>query len=682
MFGHGHSGKTMLTEALMFNVGAATRIGRIEDGSTLSDFNKQEVERQMSISASVLRGNHKGHAINVIDVPGFADFFGEVVSSLRVVDLALLVVDGSTGHDIGHSRVFEMCRDTGLPAAFFISKLDREHTKWEEILHDLTEEFGSGVQPMQFPVNAGLGFDTIACALTMKAYKYATDGSGKVSEMPLEGADKEKAEEYRNKLMEAAAESDDELLEIFFDKGELDQAEFLRGIKLGIARGKFHPVLCGSGTANIGISRLLDFIVNQAPSPLNRPPEKATVTNTNEVKELTSDPEGPTAALVFKTVVEPHVGEMSFVRVFRGTIHHGDDLNNSRTGDTEKIGQFFYVCGKNRDNAEKLVAGDIGAMVKLKNTATGDTLCDRNQPVHFPVVDFPSPVLETAIKPKNKGDEDKISTSLQQLRHEDPSFSITHDAELSQLVLKGQGDLHLNNILLKMQERFSVEGEMMEPRIPYRETIRGQAEAEGKHKKQSGGRGQFGIVYIKLEPKPRGEGYEFVDAIVGGAIPGKFIPAVDKGIKEAMEGGVIAGYPVVDVRVTLYDGKFHEVDSSEIAFKIAARTGFKKAFKASKPLMLEPIYDVTAKIPEEFMGDVMGDLSGRRGKIQGMEGEGRYQVIKAKVPQKELYRYATALRSMTQGRGMAMQEFSHYEEVPPDIQEKIVAAYVEEKEEE
>ncbi len=682
LFGHGHSGKTMLAEAMMYCMGVINRMGKVEEGTTVSDYSKQEMERQMSITACVLRGTHHDHVINCIDAPGFSDFVGEVFSSLRAVDLAVLVVDGSTGHDVGHSRVFGMTDQLGLPRMFYVTKLDREHVKWRETLDGLREEFGAHVGAIEFPVNAGAGFTVIANALTMKEYHYQDDGSGKYAEQPLSGTVKEQAEALRGQLMEVAAEADDALLEKFFDKGELGDEEFERGIRLGIAKGTFFPVMCGAGARNIGVARLLDFFATYGPSPLNRPPLIGTGPNNGAQIEVKADVNEPFAAFCFKTTAEAHVGELSFVRVFSGKVAQGADLLNPNQSKSEKVGQIFHINGKSRIPAEQFVVGDIGAMVKLKTTRTGDTLCDAKRPVVFPDIAFPEPVLETAIIPKNKGDDDKIASGLHALRAEDPSFTLFQDAELGQMVLKGQGDLHLNNILSRLKERTNVDADMVEPKVPYRETIRGSADAEGKHKKQSGGRGQYGLVWLKLEPKPRGEGYEFVDAIVGGAIPGKFVPAVDKGIQDTTPRGVIAGYPVVDVRVTAFDGKYHDVDSSEMAFKIAGRLGFRAAFKKARPVILEPIYDLVVKVPEEYMGDVMGDLSSRRGKILGMETEGRYQIIRAKVPQKELYRYATALRSMSQGRGMATQNFSHYEEVPPEIQQKLVADFVEEKEEE
>lgn len=680
LFGHGHCGKTMLAEAMLLNMGVIHRLGSIEAGTTVSDYTKDEIDRQMSMQLSLMQGEYDGHFFNIVDAPGFADFSGDMVSALRAVDIAVLPIDGTSGHDIGHTVAFEAGEKVGLPRAFFVTKLDKEHTKWDEVIEQLEEDFGKKVQPVQFPVNPGPDFDTIASGLTLKAFKFARDGSGTSVEVPLEGEAREKALQLRAKLMEVAAESDDKLIEIFFEKGELTEGQFVEGLKRCFATGKLIPVLAGSGTGNIGISRLLDFLIKEGPNPHDRTSISAE-TGDGTTVVIHEDEKEPTCALVYKTVTEPHVGDLCYVRVFAGKIEQGGELLNTHSGQMEKIGQLFHVDGKAREATTKLVAGDLGAMVKLKATHTGDTLSDKAKAYVLPRIEFPSPVLEMAVVPKTKGEEDKVASGLHQLNVEDPSFQLTQIAELGQLIIRGHGDLQLQSILSRLQDRFHVEGELTEPRVAYRETIRGSAEAEGKHKKQSGGRGQYGLCNLRLEAKPRGEGYEFVDAIVGGAIPGKFIPAIDKGIQETMIRGVIAGYPVVDVKVTVFDGKYHDVDSSELAFKIAGRNGFKDAFKKCKPLLLEPIYDLVVRVPEEFMGDVMGDLSARRGKIQGMEGEGRYQVIKAKVPQKELFRYSTTLRSMTQGRGMHSQGFSHYEILPPELQEKIVADFVEEKEE-
>ncbi len=676
---HRHA-QTMLAEAMLLNMGVVHRLGSVEAGTTVSDYTKEEIERQMSMQVSLMQGEYHDHFFNIVDAPGFADFIGDIVSALRAVDIAVLPVDGTAGHDIGHTVAYESGEKFGLPRAFFITKLDKEHTKYQEVVDQLTEEFGKKVQPVHFPVNPGLDFDTIVSGLTMKMYRYARDGSGKVEELPLEGEAKERALEMRAKLMEVAAEADDELIEIYFEKGELSEEQFVNGLRKGFATGKLVPVLCGSGTGNIGVGRLLEFLIKEGPSPHDRTSIVAENAN-GSLEEIHEVETAPTCALVYKTITEPHVGDLCYVRVFAGKLEPGGEVLNTHSGQIEKIGQLFHVDGKMREPATKLVAGDLGAMVKLKATHTGDTLSDKAKGYRLPRIVFPPPVLEMAVVPKTKGEEDKVATGLNQLHIEDPSFQVEQMPELGQMVLRGYGDLQLSNILSHLKDRFHVDAELVEPKVPYRETIRGSADAEGKHKKQSGGRGQFGVCNLKLEAKPRGGGYEFVDAIVGGAIPGKYIPAIDKGIQETMIRGVIAGYPVVDVKVTVFDGKYHDVDSSELAFKIAGRQGFKAAFKKCKPLLLEPVFDVVVRVPEEFMGDVMGDLSSRRGKIQGMEGEGRYQVIKARVPQKELYRYSTSLRSMTQGRGMHSQAFADYEIVPPEIQDKIIAEFVEEQEE-
>jgi len=682
IFGHGDAGKTALAEAMLFSMGEMTRIGTIDDGTTLSDSTKAEIERKISIQASVLRGQWKDHPITVIDTPGFSDFVGEVISALRVIDLALFSVNASSGADVGTDRIWDMAKKLSLPRLFFISKLNREHINWERVVADMQERYSDRACLVQFPLETGEGFESVADVLLMKKLKFARDGSGKFEVHELDAGAKSRAESLRAKLVELAAEADDELMEAFFEKGDLTPEQFDKGFCVGINTGKIFPILCGAGSANMGVSRLLDFLAQYGPAPMNRPPIHGDSPTDGKPLTRTLSPDGPVAALVFKTISEAHLGELSFFRVFSGTITAGMELRNANTNSTEKIGQVFWMNGKSRTQADKLVAGEIGATVKLKNTRTGDSLCDTRDLFRFSPIEFPEPILETGIVPRAKGDEEKISGGFHSLQAEDPSFTLRMDAVLSQIILAGQGDLHITVLVDKLKERSGVEVDLVEPKIPYRETIRGKAEAEGKHKKQTGGRGQYGVVNVKLEPKGRGEGYEFVNEIFGGAIPSKYVPAVDKGIQEVLAKGVVAGYPVVDFKVTLYDGKFHEVDSSELAFKIAGSLGFRNAFKKCQPVILEPIYDLEVRIPEEYMGDIMGDLSGRRGKIQGMESDGHMQVIRAKVPLKELYRYATALRSMTQGRGIPRQSFSHYEEVPPDIQQKLIAAHTEEKEEE
>jgi elongation factor G len=461
-------------------------------------------------------------------------------------------------------------------------------------------------------------------------------------------------------------------LEAYFEAGELTQEQFLKGLRKGIAKGAVVPVFCSSAISNIGSKKILEYVWEILPHPLEVPLPEAFTTVRKDKAELEAD---KTSAFVWKTISEAHVGELSLIRVFSGKVESGVELANTTNGGSEKIGQIFLMMGKNRKQVDPLLIGEMGAIVKLKNTHTGDTLCDSKAKIRFSDLKFPEPVIRTAVVPKTKGDEEKISTGLQNIREVDPSFVVAYDPELQQTIIAGQGELHLEVVISRLKDKFGVDVLREDPRIPYRETIKGSAEAEGKHKKQSGGRGQFGVVNVKLEPLPRGQDFEFVDAIFGGAIPSKFIPAVEKGIRERMEKGVVAGYKVVDVRVTLFDGKFHDVDSSELAFKIAGSLGFSNAFKICKPVILEPIYDIEVRVPEEYMGDVMGDISSKRGKILGMEAIGKMQIIKAKVPLAELSKYSTNLRSMTQGRGMHRQKFSHYEEVPGEVQNKLVEVY-------
>jgi elongation factor G len=682
IIGHGSTGKTTLSEALLFSMGGITRMGTVVDGNTQSDYHQTEIDRKISIYATLLYGQWKDNKINMIDTPGFSDFYGEVKGAVRVVDSAVVVVDANAGVDVGTELVWEFADEFKLSKVIFINKLNKEHVNFNSVIDSLQEAFKIGIIPIQFPVTTGEGFNTVIDILMMKQISFAS-GTGKMQVQDIPEAHKSRAIELREKLVELAAESDDQLLEIFFDKGELTPEQFEQGFRNGVVSGHIVPVLCGAADQNLGTHRLLDVIVSFAPSPLNRPPATGKVPDSIEELTRECNPTAPTSALVFKTLSEAHLGELSFFRVYSGKVQSGSDLRNPNRNQTEKMGQIFLMNSRERKNVDHITAGDIGAAVKLKNTYTGDTLCDPKAPVVLPEITFPTPVIRTALVPAAKGDEERIGMGLNVLRAEDPSFSATMDAELGQIIVAGQGELHLTTIIDRLKERFGVSVTQEEPNIPYRETIKGAAEAEGKHKKQSGGRGQFGIVNIKMEPLPRGseDPLDFVDAIVGGAIPGKFIPAVEKGIREAMTKGVIAGFPVVDVRVTLFDGKFHDVDSSEMAFKIAGSLGFKNAFKDSKPVILEPIYDVEVKVPQEYMGDIMGDLSSRRGKIQGMDSEGRFQVIRAKVPLAEIHKYANDLRSMTQGRATHRRKFSHYEEVPREIQEKLVAKYDAKREE-
>jgi elongation factor G len=678
---HAGAGKTMLAEAMLFNMGVINRMGTVDQGSTVSDYSDDEIERQISISSSLLHGEWNNHKLNVIDTPGYSDFFGEVVGSMHAVDSAIIVVSASGGVEVGTEMAWQVADRRNLPRFIAVNKLDKENLDFDALLNSMVEHLGHKVVLAQFPVNIGPDFDSVIDLIRMKKITFEKGGSGNVSESDIPADLREKADELHLKLIEAVAESDESLMEHYFEAGELTEDEFRGGLRRAILHHEVYPVICVAGEANIGVRRLLDVVVNFMPSPADMPVEKGTddsgkeVTRENNITESMS-------SLIFKTTAEAHMGELSFIRVFSGAVKSGDDVTNTTQDKSERIGQIFSLNGKNKENMDRLIAGDIGTLVKLKGTHTGDTLCDKSKHIKFPKIDFPQPKIRTAIVPKAKGDEEKIGVGLHQLHEVDPTFISQFDPELRQTIISGQGELHLAIILKRLKQRYNVEVDEEAPRIPYRETIKGKAEAQGKYKKQSGGRGQYGDCHLRIEPMTRGEQFEFVDAIVGGVIPGKFVPAVEKGVIERMGKGVIAGYPVVDVKVTVFDGSYHNVDSSEMAFKVAASMGFVKAFNDAKPVLLEPLYTITVRVPEEYMGDVMGDISGRRGKIMGMEADGHFQVIKALVPLAELYKYSTSLRSMTQGRGIHSRDFSHYEEVPSDVAAKIIEQAKKEKEEE
>jgi elongation factor G len=673
---HGGAGKSLLAEAILHNLNVINRIGSIEQGTTTSDYNADEIERQISINTSLMHGVWRDHKINIIDTPGFTDFFGEVVGSMRVLDTVFLVISAPSGVEVGTELVWAEAEKNDVPRILVVNKLDKENIDFDKVYLDLTEDLDHRVVLAQFPVNPGPEFDSVVDLIRMKLLKFKTDGSGEFSESEIPADLKEKADELHLKLVEAVAESDDSLMEKYFESG-LDENDFRSGLKTAMAQDLVYPVFCTSAEKNIGVKRMLDVIVNFCPSP-----NELSDVLTTDGEKIHVDSKGPLSALIFKTSGEQHMGELSFIKVFSGVLKVGEEVENTTRNKTERIAQIYSLNGKNKDTLDELVAGDIAALVKLKETHTGDTLCKKGSNVVFPKIDFPQPRIREAIKPKAKGDEDKIAQGLHTLHEEDPTFVYANDAELHQTIISGQGELHLATILSRLKTRFGVEVEEEVPKIPYREAIKGRAETQGKYKKQSGGRGQYGDCHLKLEPLPRGEHFEFVNAIVGGVIPGKFIPAVEKGVVETMDKGVLAGFPVIDVKVTCFDGSYHNVDSSEMAFKVAATMAFKKAFMDAKPVILEPIYTIEVRVPDEYMGDVMGDLSSRRGKIQGMDADGKFQVIKANVPLSELYKYSTTLRSMSQGRGIHSRVFSHYEEVPVEETQKIIDAAKQEKEEE
>ena len=681
LVGHGGSGKTTLTEAIFYTLGATTRMGTVSDGNTISDYAPDEQSRQYSLNTTVMQAERGNLKLNIMDTPGYTDFIGEAIGALRAVDNAVFVVNAQTGVEVGTELLWKQADEYKMPRMIVINACSREHANFDAAVEQCKDRFGSAVTLMQMPVNQGEGFNQIVDVLSNKLYTYEPGGKGTGAAGDISGDLADTVSSLREELTDSVAESDEALMEKYFEEGELDDATLASGLKKAVAQGLIIPMLCTDAQHNVGTDRLIDWFTDVLASPDEMPPVEAKLVGGDAVEIKTSD-DDPLCVYVFKSVSEAHVGELSYVRVYAGKLRQGMDVTNTKQDSSERIGQSFFMFGHERADAGHINAGDIGALVKLKNTHMGDTLCASARTVLLPEVNWPAPNIEYAIVPKAKGDEDKIASGLHRLHEEDPTFLHAVDGELSQTLISGQGELHLDVVVKRLQSRFGVEVETVKPKIPYRETIRKQAEAQYRHKKQSGGRGQFGDVSLRVEPQPRGEGYEFVDAIVGGVIPGKFIPAVEKGVVEAMVAGVVAGCPVVDVKATVFFGSFHPVDSSEIAFKIAGLNAFRNAMQSASPVLLEPIYTVEVTVPEEFMGDVMGDLSGRRGKIAGMDANGPFQVIRATVPLASLYRYSTDIRSMTGGRGFFTRVFSHYEEVPAEVTAKIVEEMQAEKEKE
>jgi len=661
---------------MLFNMGVVNRIGRIQDGTTVSDYDKGEIERRISLKVSLLNGDWQSHHFNILDTPGYADFIAESKAALRIADAVLVIIDAVAGIEIGTERVWGFAGEYNLPRLLFINKMDRADADPEQVLEEVRERFGRQVVQLQLPVNPGEGFDQLIDLVEMKLLTYR-DGAAEAGDVPddLEGP----AQELHEQLVEAVAETDEELMEKYFSDGDLAPEDLNAGLRKAIVQLDLFPVCFGDAYNNVGIDRLMDALVHYAPTPQEAPGLNYVNEEGGEIV-LEAEEDAQLAALVFKTIVEQHVGELSLVRLYSGSLKPGDEVLNPTKNSSERIGQMFHLNGHQRDEVEDAKAGDIVALVKLKDTHTGNTLCARGQPVKLPAIEFPEPLISVAISPKEKGGEDRIATGFSQLREEDPSFIFRFDGEIRQSLLLAQGELHLDTIIQRLKERFGGEVNTASPKIPYRETVRGNAEGHHRHKKQTGGRGQFGEVFLRIAPKGRGEGFEFGNKVVGGNIPSNFIPAVEKGVLETLEEGPVAGYKVVDVTATVYDGKHHSVDSDEVSFRLAASQAFKDAFLKARPVLLEPIFNLTVTVPEEFMGDVMGDLSARRGRINGMDTDGHFQVIRAEVPLAELDRYATTLRSMTQGKGLHTQEFLRYEEVPGDIQVKIVEDAKKEKE--
>ncbi len=669
--GHASSGKTMLSEAMLACGGVINRMGRIADGSTVSDYHVSEKNRQISVSASLLHTEWMGKKFNLIDTPGYLDFISEGLGALRVGDFALVVVHAQHGLGVGTERVWNYATQYGIPKMIVINALDKENVDFDAVVKQLQERFGRHVFPLNVPINPGPGFNRVLDVLRNETVTYQTDASGKYQEEPATGEWEARVKGLHGQLIEHIAESDDELMSKFFEKGGLSEEEFRAGIHAAVQRELFIPLFTVSAENNIGVARLMDFIAKYGSSPVDRKKVKAVDANGRETEVGLDDPE--TVAYIFKTMSEAHFGELSFFRVYAGSVSTGKDLFNSDRKVSERIGQIYLLNGQTREAVPTLGAGDIGTVVKLKDTHTGNTLCTAKHPVTLSKVVYPKPNIHASLVAKVKGEEDKIASGLAALHEEDPTFLYVVDSELHQTIISAQGELHLEVVADRLRRRHNVHVELAEPRVKYRETIKGKGDSKYRHKKQTGGAGQFAEVWMRIEPKPRDSGVEFTNSLVGQNVDRVFVPSVDKGVHQACNEGILAGCRVTDVKIDFYDGKMHPVDSKDIAFQIAGYFAFKEAFMAAKPCLLEPIENVEIRIPEDCMGKVMGDLSSRRGKIMGMDNDSSFQVIKAQVPTKELYHYSSTLRSLTGGRGVHTEEFSHYEEMPREATEKVIA---------
>ncbi|GBD86716.1 elongation factor G [bacterium BMS3Abin03] len=682
LVGHGGSGKTSLSEVLLFTAGEINRIGKVEEGNTISDYNPNEIEKQISISTGLMHLEWNNSKLNILDTPGYSDFVSEVKAALKVCETAVVVIKSAEGVEVGTETANGYIKEYNLPTAIIINKIDNEHSTFANTLAQAKDRISPGATVITFPASEGLNFNTVIDVIKMKAYTYGDAGSKNVTESDIPDDLKDTAEKYKTELIETIAETSEELMDKYFEAGTLTDEEFDDGLKKAIQSKAITPVFAMSSAKAVGMNNFLDFATKYFPTPADTEGEEATLAGKDKKVFVKPDKNGEPVLFIFKTISEQHVGELSLFKVYSGTVKTGMDLQNENSNKSERLNQMFILNGHHRKDVSQLVAGDIGAVVKLKDTHTNNTLASKNYSVIIKPIEFPDAVIRGAIIPKAKGDEDKIASGLHTLHEEDPSFNVKYDSEISQTIISGQGELQLSLAVKRLKERYSVEVDLVEPRVPYRETIKKSvADVEYKHKKQSGGRGQYGHVHFKMEPLPRGEGFKFVNAIVGGVVPGRFIPAVEKGIIETMEKGVVSGNKVVDVKVTLFDGTFHSVDSDEMSFKIAASQCFRKGFLEANPCLLEPIYEVEIKVPEEFMGDVMGDISSKRGKILGMDSDGRFQIIKTLVPLAELYKYSSHLRSLTQGRGVHTRKFHHYEELPREVEQKVIAEYNKSREE-
>lgn len=682
VLGHGGSGKTTLIDALCFSTGTSRRHGSVKDGTALTMYNEEEILHGISMQAAVAYADWQGTKINLLDTPGYLDFTGEAIAATRVADGAVIVLGATTGVEVGTEKVWDYAVARGIPRLFFVSMMEKDHAHFDKAIDEIRAHMTPRAYAAELPIGEGDGFRGIVNLFTGKAhiFKHGTI-TGEYDETEIPDDLKDEAELRRTELFEAIATTNDTLLERYLEGGEITTQEALAACKHAMLAGELFPVFCGAMERTWGTRALLEALVEIVPSPAEAPHELAQRPGIDQLVELKGDDEGPFAALVFKTASEPHVGELTYFRIFSGTVVNGEEIHNATRQHAEKLPHLSISQGKERLEVNRLHAGDIGVVAKLKDTHTNDTLCTASRPLVLQKINFPQPDSALAVKAASRNDEDKIGAGLNKLHGEDPTFHFGYDAELRQTIIRGLGELHLQVQIERLQRKYHVAVITESPRIPYRETIRKTAEAQGKHKKQSGGHGQFGDCHVRLKPLPHGTGYKFTDAIVGGVIPGKFIPSVDKGVQEAAKRGILAGYPVVDFEAECFFGSYHSVDSSDIAFQMAGIQAFNKAAESASPVLLEPIVEVDVVTPEAYMGDVMGDLNHRRGKILGMNQEGARTHIRALVPLAELDMYATTLRSLTQGRAYHTRKPAGYEEVPTHIAQKIVEQAKKEKEE-
>ncbi|MCC7495955.1 MAG: elongation factor G [Bryobacterales bacterium] len=672
LVGHGHSGKTSLAAGLLFTAGVTNRLTRVDEGNTITDFDDEEIQRKITISTAIAAIEWKRSKINLLDTPGFNIFINDTLASLAAADAALVVVDAVAGVEVQTEKVWEFAGRFSLPCAVLINRLDRERSSFERTLENVQEVFGRTAIPVQLPVGVERDFTGVVDLVRMKAYTYTADGDGKATESDIPANLQAAAQAAHEALVEMVAEGNDSLMEEFFDQGTLSVEHILQGLKQGIAERRIFPVLCAAGLRNIGSEQILEFCVENFPSPL----ERKQVTGRNGDREVTrqvSD-SGPASAFVFKTVADTFAGRVTYFKVLSGIVKNDANLINSRSSAQERLSHIGALQGKTLPPVQELHAGDLGAVAKLKDTLTGDTLYDKGSPIAYPAVKLPEPSIAYAVSAKSRNDEDRMGNAIARILEEDQSLRFYRDAQTKEFLLAGTGQQHVEVVVSRLKKRYGVDVDLHAPKIPYRETIRGTADVQGRHKKQTGGHGQFGDCWIRMEPLPRGEKFQFVDEIFGGSVPRQYIPAVEKGIIETAERGYLAGYPVVDFKVTLYDGSYHDVDSSEMAFKLAARKAFRAAMEQARPALLEPVMNVEVHAPVEFAGDLMGDMNGRRGRISGMDVKGNTQIIKAQVPMAEMLSYQNDLTSMTQGRASFSMELDHYDYVPAQQAEKIIAA--------